>query len=75
MKKNKPEVKVHAVMPSEPFHGLEGMKHIPSSIRPGIYDDLVHVPLLLLGYGINNQKNISQQVRLIDLFPTIMFLS
>tara|TARA_Y100001960_G_C14749739_1_gene867757 strand:- start:891 stop:1823 length:933 start_codon:yes stop_codon:yes gene_type:complete len=47
LKKNKPDVKVHAVMPSEPFHGLEGMKHIPSSIRPGIYDDLVHDNLIL----------------------------
>ncbi|MED5578478.1 MAG: cysteine synthase family protein [Nitrospinota bacterium] len=49
LKKNKPDVKVHAVMPSEPFHGLEGMKHIPSSIRPGIYDVAVHDNLILSG--------------------------
>jgi S-sulfo-L-cysteine synthase (O-acetyl-L-serine-dependent) len=24
--------------PDSPFHGLEGMKHMPSAIKPGIYD-------------------------------------
>jgi cysteine synthase B len=47
LKKRKPEVKVYAVMPSESFHGLEGMKHIPTAIRPGIYDDSVHDELIL----------------------------
>ena len=27
-----------SVQPSEPFHGLEGLKHMPSSIVPTIYD-------------------------------------
>ncbi len=47
LKKRKPGVKVYAVMPSESFHGLEGMKHIPTAIRPGIYDDSVHDELIL----------------------------
>ena len=34
-------------MPSESFHGLEGMKHIPTAIRPGIYDESVHDHLIL----------------------------
>ena len=28
-----------AVEPAEPMHGLEGLKHMPSSIVPAIYDE------------------------------------
>ena len=49
LKARKPDVVVHAVMPSESFHGLEGMKHIPTAIRPGIYDESAHDHLLLAG--------------------------
>jgi cysteine synthase B len=28
-----------SVQPDSPMHGLEGMKHMPTSIVPGIYDD------------------------------------
>src|SRR5579859_491729 len=38
MKELKPSVKVVALEPSQPFHGLEGLKHMASSIVPGIYD-------------------------------------
>jgi cysteine synthase B len=37
-----PEIKVVAVQPASGWHGLEGLKHIPTAIRPGIYDDSVH---------------------------------
>ena len=47
LKERKPDVVVHAVMPSESFHGLEGMKHIPTAIRPKIYDEGVHDNLIL----------------------------
>jgi S-sulfo-L-cysteine synthase (O-acetyl-L-serine-dependent) len=33
-----PKVKIIAVQPSGPFHGLEGLKHIESSIKPKIFD-------------------------------------
>ncbi len=33
-----PDVELIGVQPDSPFHGLEGLKHIPSAIRPGIYD-------------------------------------
>lgn len=49
LKKRKPGVIVHAVMPSDSFHGLEGMKHIPTAIRPKIYDETVHDELILAG--------------------------
>jgi cysteine synthase B len=33
-----PEVQIIAVQPDSPFHGLEGLKHMPSSIKPAIFD-------------------------------------
>jgi len=34
-----PNVKLISFQPDAPFHGLEGLKHMPSSIKPGIYDE------------------------------------
>ncbi|MBN63746.1 MAG: cysteine synthase [Gemmatimonadetes bacterium] len=34
-----PAVEVIAAEPAEPFHGIEGLKHMESSIVPGIYDE------------------------------------
>ncbi|MDR7581209.1 MAG: pyridoxal-phosphate dependent enzyme, partial [Armatimonadota bacterium] len=36
------EIEIVAVEPDDPLHGIEGLKHIASSIRPGIYDPSVH---------------------------------
>ena len=36
-----------------------------------LFDEKIHVPLLFFGYGVNQSKIISQQVRSIDVFPTI----
>jgi len=33
-----PEVQIIAVQPDSPFHGLEGLKHMPSAIKPAIFD-------------------------------------
>lgn len=33
-----PHVKCYSVQPASPLHGLEGTKHMPSSIKPAIYD-------------------------------------
>ncbi|MFW9929497.1 MAG: PLP-dependent cysteine synthase family protein [Candidatus Thorarchaeota archaeon] len=32
------KVKLIAIQPDSPFHGIEGLKHMESSITPGIYD-------------------------------------
>jgi cysteine synthase B len=34
----KPDVQIIAFQPDSPFHGLEGLKHIPSSIKPCFFD-------------------------------------
>jgi len=33
-----PRLHVTAIQPDSPLHGIEGLKHMPSSIVPGIYD-------------------------------------
>jgi cysteine synthase B len=38
LKELNPDVKVISFQPDSPFHGLEGLKHMPSAIVPGIYD-------------------------------------
>ena len=41
LKAYNPNVQVVSMQPDSPFHGLEGLKHIPTAIRPGIYDDSI----------------------------------
>ena len=33
-----PDVQIIAIQPDDAFHGLEGLKHMQTAIRPGIYD-------------------------------------
>ncbi|OHB35697.1 MAG: cysteine synthase [Planctomycetes bacterium GWA2_39_15] len=42
LKEYNPEIQVISVEPATSIHGLEGMKHMATSIVPGIYDD--HFP-------------------------------
>jgi cysteine synthase B len=41
-----PSIQVVAAQPSSAWHGLEGLKHIPTAIRPGIYDESVQDRLI-----------------------------
>jgi cysteine synthase B len=34
-----PDVRLIAVQPDSSFHGLEGLKYMPTAIKPGIYDE------------------------------------
>jgi cysteine synthase B len=34
-----PSVKCYSAQPASGFHGLEGLKYMPTSIVPGIYDE------------------------------------
>jgi cysteine synthase B len=38
LKNDLPHVRCISVQPASPLHGLEGTKHMPTSIKPGIYD-------------------------------------
>jgi cysteine synthase B len=33
-----PDIRLIAVQPDAPFHGLEGLKHMHNAIQPGIFD-------------------------------------
>jgi cysteine synthase B len=39
LKELNPAIAVIAVQPDSPFHGIEGTKHMASTIRPGFYDE------------------------------------
>jgi S-sulfo-L-cysteine synthase (O-acetyl-L-serine-dependent) len=39
--KSRGDAQLVGVQPSEAFHGIEGLKHLPTAIVPGIYDPLV----------------------------------
>jgi len=39
LKRDLPQVKCYSAQPSSGFHGLEGLKHMPTAIVPGIYDE------------------------------------
>jgi len=41
LKENHPTIEIVSFQPDAPFHGLEGLKHMPSAIRPGIYDETI----------------------------------
>jgi S-sulfo-L-cysteine synthase (O-acetyl-L-serine-dependent) len=41
LKELNPKISCISIQPDSPFHGLEGLKHMPSSIIPGIYDSSV----------------------------------
>ena len=36
-----------------------------------LFDEVIHIPLIITGFGIKSTKKISKQVRIVDIFPTI----
>jgi len=52
-------------------HEKRGLLWQRSDLDHFLFDDLVHIPLLFVGYGIKKGCLISQQVRTVDIFPTI----
>jgi len=41
LKEFNPHIKLFGVQPDSGFHGIEGLKHIETAIRPGIYDETI----------------------------------
>ncbi|NIN72642.1 MAG: pyridoxal-phosphate dependent enzyme [Gemmatimonadetes bacterium] len=42
LRERDPGIELIAVEPDDGFHGIEGLKHLPTSIVPGIYDASLH---------------------------------
>ena len=38
LRKYNPDIQIIALQPDSSFHGLEGLKHMPTAIKPGIFD-------------------------------------
>ena len=49
LKEYNKDIKVLAMQPAESLHGLEGLKHMPSSIQPGIFNE--SFPDEIIGIG------------------------
>lgn len=41
LKSCNPDIRLIAIQPADSFHGLEGLKHLPTAIVPSIYDETV----------------------------------
>jgi cysteine synthase B len=41
LKEYRPDIKIFGVQPESGFHGIEGLKHIETAIRPGIYEESI----------------------------------
>jgi cysteine synthase B len=41
LKEFNPDIRVFGVQPDNGFHGIEGLKHIETAIRPGIYEESI----------------------------------
>lgn len=60
LKKSNPNIQIIAAEPDSPFHGIEGLKHIESSIVPGIYDKTVHDRLI--GISTDEAYDLTQRL-------------
>jgi cysteine synthase B len=48
LKELNPVILAHAVQPDSPFNGLEGLKHMATALKPGIYDETLADDLRLV---------------------------
>lgn len=60
LKEYNPNIQLVAAQPDAPFHGLEGLKHMETAIKPGIYDETVAD----INLGIDTEEAIKMVLRL-----------
>jgi cysteine synthase B len=51
-----PDIQVIGVQPDSPFHGIEGLKYIETSIKPGIFDENRLDRTMFIGTNIAYQR-------------------
>ncbi|WP_456400209.1 cysteine synthase B [Persephonella sp.] len=52
-----PEIQVVGVQPDSPFHGIEGLKYIETSIKPGIFDENRLDRTMFIGTDISYERS------------------
>ena len=60
LKEYSKDIKVLAMQPAEALHGLEGLKHMPSSIQPGIFNE--SFPDEIIGIGTEESYDMMKYV-------------
>ena len=60
LKEYNKDIKVLAMQPAESLHGLEGLKHMPSSIQPGIFNE--SFPDEIIGIGTEESYGMMKYV-------------
>lgn len=55
-----PDIKIFSLQPDTPFHGIEGWKHMPSAIKPAIYDET----LANENFGVTTEETYAMVKRL-----------
>ncbi|MEE2701660.1 MAG: pyridoxal-phosphate dependent enzyme [Thermodesulfobacteriota bacterium] len=63
LKTKNSNIKVIGVQPDDSLHGLEGLKHIPTSIKPGIYNEELIDEL----FWANTEKSYEIMEKLVNL--------
>ncbi len=59
-----PAVQLVGVQPAESFHGIEGLKHLPTAITPPIYDD--SVPDLQIGADTDEAFDVARALARVE---------
>jgi cysteine synthase B len=64
LKKQNTAVSLVGVQPAESFHGIEGLKHLPTAIVPSIYDD--SVPDVQIGVDTEDAYAFARELALVE---------
>lgn len=64
LREKKPRITLVAVQPAESFHGIEGLKHMPTAIVPSIYDE--QVPDLQFGVDTDDAYAFARELARVE---------
>lgn len=67
----KPEVRANTIFLVTADHGEEFMEHGFLKHAPTLFNEAIHVPLIISGPGASKSKRVPELVRLVDVVPTL----
>lgn len=62
LKELNPKIKIVALQPADPLHGLEGLKHMPTSIVPRIFDEAFPDEII----GVETEDSYKMMKKMVD---------